>query len=303
MRLGLSVTSGHPGTDGPAAVRTVVERAGAAARAGLDHLSLGDHHATGPGRPYVQNVPMLGRIAADWPADRQIGLLLLLPLWHPVLAAEQIGTLAGMTDARFVVQTGIGDGDRQFAAMGASLRTRGTVSDAAIDAIKRLLDGDVVDVPSLGISGACVSPVPARPVEWWIGAGPAPAAIERAAREGDAWYASPGIDGEDLRRTAEAYRHACGRHDRAPRIALRRDVLVGDDHDATVALARQVIDGGYRGLDEQVVAGGVEHVAERLSGYSDIGVTDIVARTISVEQATAVRSIELLGDVRRLLAA
>ena len=61
-----------------------------------------------PLAPYVQNVPAIGRIMADWPVDRPIGLLLLLPLWHPVLAAEQIGTLAAMSDAPFIVQTGIG---------------------------------------------------------------------------------------------------------------------------------------------------------------------------------------------------
>ena len=301
MRLGISITSGYAGVDGPTAVRAVVERGQAAARADLDHLSLGDHHATGPHRAYVQNVPALGRIMADWPADRPIGLLLLLPLWHPVLAAEQVGTLAGMTDAPFIVQTGIGAGAGQFAAMGASLRTRGSVTDTAIDAIKRLFAGEVVDVPERGLGGAQISPRPAHPVEWWIGAGGAPAAIERAAREGDAWYASPGIDGDELRRAAEAYRDACARHGRTPRIALRRDVLVGDDHRTTTDLARRVIGGGYRGMDEQIVAGGVEHVAERLRRFSEVGVDDIVARTIAVDQPTAIRSIELLGEVRRLL--
>jgi alkanesulfonate monooxygenase SsuD/methylene tetrahydromethanopterin reductase-like flavin-dependent oxidoreductase (luciferase family) len=302
MRLGISITSGFPSLDGAEAVRTVVERGRVAAEAGLDHLSLGDHHATGASRAYVQNVPAIGRIMADWPADRQIGLLLLLPLWHPVLAAEQIGTLAAMSEVPFIVQTGIGAGPDQFAAMGASLSTRGRVTDRAIDAIARLLAGETVDVPELGISGASISPRPPVPVEWWIGSGGAPAAIDRAARVGDAWYASPGVDGDGLRRTADAYRAACRRHGTTPRIALRRDVLVGDDHDATIRLARQVIERGYRGMDEQIIAGGVEHVAERMASFEPIGVDDIVARTIAVDQPSALRSIELLGEVRRAIA-
>jgi alkanesulfonate monooxygenase SsuD/methylene tetrahydromethanopterin reductase-like flavin-dependent oxidoreductase (luciferase family) len=302
MRLGISVTSGYPGVGDREAVRGLIERGRAAAAAELDHLSLGDHHATGGERPYVQNVPAIGRLMADWPADRSIGFLLLLPLWHPVLAAEQIGTLAAMSDAPFIVQTGIGAGTGQFAAMGASLRTRGRVTDSAIGVIKRLLAGETVDVEDRGIIGAAISPRPPQPVEWWIGAGNAPAAIERAAREGDAWYASPGIDGDELRSAAEAYRAACDRHGVAPRIALRRDVLVGDDHDATVRRARSVIDRGYRGLDEQIIAGGVEQVAERMAAFASSGIDDIVTRIIAVDQVTAVRSIELLGDVRRLLA-
>ncbi|NND75472.1 MAG: LLM class flavin-dependent oxidoreductase [Ilumatobacter sp.] len=301
MRLGISITSGYAGRDDRDAVRAVIGRARAAAGAELDHLSLGDHHSTGSNAPYVQNVPMLGRIMADWPADRPVGLLVLLPLWHPVLAAEQIGTLAAMSDARFIVQTGIGAGDEQFAAMGADRSTRGHVSDRAIDTIRGLLDGETVDAPEFGITAASIRPRPRQPVEWWVGAGPAPAAIERAAREGDAWYVAPGLDGEALARSADAYREACSRHGRTPSIALRRDVLVGDDHDATVRIAREVVERGYRGLDRQVVCGDPAHVAERLASYRHLGVDDIVARTIAVDEVTALRSIELLGEVRPML--
>jgi len=302
VRVGVSITSGYAGVEGREAVRAVIERGRAAAAADLDHLTLGDHHSTGTARAYVQNVPAIGRMMADWPSDRSIGLLLLLPLWHPVLAAEQIGTLAAMSDAPFIVQTGIGGGADQFAAMGASLSSRGRVADVSIAAIKRLLRGEVVDIAEIGVSGASVSPRPSQPVEWWIGAGSAPPAIDRAAREGDAWYAAPGIDGDELRATADAYRAACDRHGATPRIALRRDVLVGRDHEATVRLAREVVDRGYRGLGDQVISGGVEHVAERFASFRSVGVDDIVARTIAVDQPTAVESIGLLGDVRRLLA-
>ena len=84
--------------------------------------------------------------------------------------------------------------------------------------------------------------------------------------------------------------------------SLRRDILVGDDHDATVRLARSVIERGYRGMDTQIIAGGVEHVAERMASFESINVDDIVARTITVDQSTALRSIELLADVRAAIA-
>ena len=301
MRLGMSITSGYPGLDGTSAVHALLERGRVAAGAGLDHLSLGDQHSTGS-FAYVQNVPAIGRLMADWPTDKPIGLLFLLPLWNPVIAAEQIGTLAAMSEAPFIVQTGIGSGAGQFDAVGADLSTCGRITDASISAIKALLSGDTVTSDELDIRGASISPRPPRPVEWWIGSGGAPAAIERAAREGDAWYTSPGIDGDDLRTTADAYRAACERHGRTPRIALRRDVLVGDDHDATVRLARTVIERGYRGMDAQVIAGGVEHVAEQMRAFSAIGADDIVARTITVDQPVALRSIELLADVRAAIA-
>src|SRR5208283_2982295 len=105
--------------EGPLAV---LGQARAAARADLDTLTLGDHHATGP-VGYVQNVPMLGRLLAEW-TDRPVGCLFLVPLWHPVLMAEQIGTLAAMSSGPFIVQTGLGGGAGQFRAMGVDLGQR-----------------------------------------------------------------------------------------------------------------------------------------------------------------------------------
>ncbi len=303
MRLGISISSSHVGHSDTDAVRFVIERAQAAVDAGLDHLSLGDQHSVGSNGPYVQNVPMIGRIMADWPSDRPIGLLLLLPLWNPVLAAEQIGTLAAMSDVPFIVQTGLGSGRGQFAAMGTPTGRRGAMADVAIAALKGLFAGESVDVPSLGISGAAISPRPPRPVEWWIGGGTSEAPIERAAREGDAWYASPDLIGSKLADAIVRYRDRCEAHGTTPRVALRRDVLIGSDNDATRAVGSAIVAAGYRGLGlDQLVVGGVAEATEQLRQLGAIGVDDIVARTIYVDQPTALQSIELLGEVRAGLA-
>src|SRR5207245_682480 len=85
--------------------------------AGLDSLFVGDHHST-PG-PYYQNVPILGRLLAEW-GEAPAGCLFLLPLWNPVLVAEQVGTLAAVTRGRFIFQCGLGYDEAQFAAMGGT---------------------------------------------------------------------------------------------------------------------------------------------------------------------------------------
>src|SRR5262245_35139980 len=117
MKVGVSLRSGY----GPMDVRTgaqwLVERARAANRAALDSLFIGDHHNVPV--PYYQNVPMLGRLLAEWD-DRPSGALFLLPLWHPVLVAEQIGTLASIARGRFIMQCALGGGAPQFAAFGLS---------------------------------------------------------------------------------------------------------------------------------------------------------------------------------------
>ncbi len=112
---------------------------------------------------------MIGRLMAEWPSDRPIGVLFLLPLWNPVLAAEQVGTLACMTEAPFIVQVGIGAGRSQFAGMGQNLAGRGPRTDAAMEVMRRLFAGERVDDERFALRGAAISPRPPRPVEWWVG--------------------------------------------------------------------------------------------------------------------------------------
>ena len=81
-------------------------------------MFVGDHHNVPV--PYYQNVPMLGRLLAEWD-ERPAGALFLLPLWHPVLVAEQIGTLASIAQGRFIMQCALGGGDEQFDAFGVPI--------------------------------------------------------------------------------------------------------------------------------------------------------------------------------------
>lgn len=298
MRLGISLTTGYRDIGQREAVANILDRARAAV--GLDHLSLGDRHATGPDLVYGQNVPLIGHIMADWPDDRPIGLLMLLPLWHPVLAAEQVGTLASMTEARFILQTGIGSGAPQFAAMGRRLERRGADTDEAIKVMKELLAGRTVSSERFDLTDAAIAPH--RPVEWWIGSGTGDRPLERAARDGDAWYAAPGVTESELWQAGERYRGLCRRFGTEPRICLRRDVLVADDHDHAVRRGRRLVAGGYRGLSEDVlIFGGVDHVTEAVAGLAAAGVDDVVARIMAVDQREAIRAIELLVEVHSRL--
>ncbi len=279
----------------------MLERARAAAAADLDHLSYGDKHAIGLQSHYVQGIAFLGRAMGVWPRDRSAGLLFLVPLWHPVLMAEVIGTLASMSDAPLIVQTGIGGGAQQFGAMGASLRTRGSETDRRLDLVQKLLAGEVVTDHALGIDGASISPRPARPVEWWIGSGEAPAAMERAARRG-ALYLSPSWEPEQVGRLAVQYRRRCEELGTSPRVICRRDVVLDDDRARAEGLMDELAAGGYRGMSRAaLLAGDVESVAERIRELAGLGVDDVVARVASVPQPQAIRSIELLGAVRSLL--
>ena len=168
MRVGASLRTAYM-VDGPTGAGWVVERAVAARAAGLDSLFVGDHHSTGPAA-YFQNVPIMARLLAEWAPGRPAGILCLLPLWPPVLLAEQLGTIAALHDGPFVLQCALGGGAAQFAAMGATERTRPSRFEGGLDVIRRLFAGETVDADGFGVRGARIAPVPERGFEVWIGA-------------------------------------------------------------------------------------------------------------------------------------
>ena len=300
MRFGMSMSSTHPLDDPREGAQRMIERARVARDAGLDFLTLGDGHVNP--LPYYQGVPMLGRLIAEWDRSRFAGCLFLLPLWHPVIVAEQVATLSSMIDAPFILQAAAGGGEARFAGMGADLRTRGSDLDESIRVIKALLAGEQVDSRRYGLRGAAIALRPRVEVEWWIGASAA-AAIERAAREGDAWYAGPNIGPEQVDTGLAAHREACESFGKTPHTVRRRDVIVLHDADRARTLGDAVLSGGYRGMGHEGVAyGGVEEVAEVLATDLALGFDDLAVRVMAVDRSDALETIELCGEVRAILA-
>lgn len=309
--LGVGISIGTSfSADGPDGVRAgpaqVLAQAAAAARAGLDSLSVGDHHATGPAG-YLQNVPMLGRLTAVW-TGRPLGCLFLVPLWNPVLLAEQVGTLAAMSSGPFIIQAGLGGGADQFAAMGADRRERSARLEEGIRVVRALLAGDQVDSALFDIAGARIAPLPPEAVEWWI-CGGVPRAVERAARIGDCWYGNADLTPTTAAELIGSYREACSRHGRDPlRVPIRKDVLVLEDRSTAERVGDALVGAGYRGFEREAVAyGDPGAVAEQLSVYGDLGYTDVIVRTMGplppeLGPAAAAASVELVGEVRSLLA-
>ena len=213
MRVGISLTSNYPDVKDPRqGARWMIERAAAARRPALDSLFVGDQHVSPT--PYYQNTPMLGRLLAEW-GEAPAGCLFLLPLWHPVLVAEQIGTLAAIAQGPFIMQCGLGWGEARFAAMGANIRTRPSAFEEALDIVRRLLAGETVSSSRrFRIAEASLALRPAEPVEVWIGAS-APPAIDRAARLAEGWIASPGLTREEARAQADLYRERCAAYGKA----------------------------------------------------------------------------------------
>ena len=302
MRIGISLTSNHPdATDPRQGARWMIERAAAAHRAGLDSLFVGDQHVSPS--PYSQHTPMLGRLLAEW-GEAPAGCLFLLPLWHSVLVAEQIGTLAAIARGPFIMQCGLGWGEARFAAMGANIRTRPSAFEEALDIVRRLLAGETVSsARRYRVAEASLALRPAEPIEVWIGASASPA-IDRTARLADGWIASPGLTRAEARAQADFYRERCAAHGRQPKaVVLRRDIYVGQSPSEAQAVLQQALSRGYRGIPaEALVAGSVDEVAEQFRTFAELGYTGILVRHLSNDQPQVLGSLERLAAVRAALA-
>jgi alkanesulfonate monooxygenase SsuD/methylene tetrahydromethanopterin reductase-like flavin-dependent oxidoreductase (luciferase family) len=301
MRVGISLASNHPDVKDPRqAARWMIERAAAAHHAGLDSLFVGDQHVSPT--PYYQNTPMLGRLLGEW-GKAPAGCLFLLPLWHPVLVAEQIGTLAAIAQGPFIMQCGLGWGEARFAAMGANIRTRPSAFEEALDVIRRLLAGETVSSSRrFRVAEASLALRPADPVEVWIGAS-APPAIDRAARLAEGWIASPSLTHAEARAQADIYRERCASYGKQPgAIVLRRDIYVGETSSDAKEVLQHALSRGYRGIPaEALIAGSVNQVVEQFRTFGEIGYTEILARHFTNDQQMVLGSLARLAAVRAAL--
>lgn len=298
MRVGISLTSSHRIREPREGARWMIERTAAAREAGLDSLFVGDHHSTGGA--YYQNVPIMGRLLAEW-GDAPAGCLFLLPLWNPVLLAEQVGTLASIADGRFILQLGLGDDARQFAAMGANIKHRPSAFEESLDLVRRLLAGETVSSTGrFKFEHARISPRPPEPVEFWVGAS-ARVAIERAARLGDGWLAAPSLSPAQAQRQLSTYLEACEASGKAPGpVAIRRDIYVGESPEEARAVADPIIDAGYRGFDPDApIFGSIDQVAARFRELGSLGYTDVIVRHLTDDQEKVLASLKRLREVRQ----
>jgi len=300
LRIGISISSSYRVEDPRLGARFMIERARVARQADLDSLFVGDHHVTAS--PYYQNTPMLGRLLAEW-HNKPAGALYLLPLWHPVLLAEQIATLAAITPGRFIMQCGLGWEPHQSAGMGVDIKQRAAMFEASLEVMQRLWAGETVSENRFwNIQDAHIAPLPAQSIEVWVGSG-APAALHRTARMAEGWLASPSLDRATAAHQLNQYRQACAEFDRKPRaIAIRRDIFIGDNHSEAQSFKRRMIAKGYRGFaEEAILAGTVETVAAEFAALAELGFTDIVVRNMASDQSAALATIERLAQVKQVL--
>ncbi len=240
--------------------RDVLRIVEAAQENDFTYIAIGQHFLYGDLR-WLQPVPLLARLAAEVePHVRLVTQIMIAPLYHPVLLAEEIATLDVVTEGRLVFGVGLGYRPEEFDYLGCPVPgARGPAGGSRSQLMQRLWTEDEVDFHGRFWTLEDVTP------HLQAGAVAAPADLDRRAQPGrgaprgaasrDAYACPPETPADEAAERYAAVSDGFAARGKAfgPQ-PLRRNVLVADTRDQAIAEYARVAKGRYityaqRGLD------------------------------------------------------
>jgi alkanesulfonate monooxygenase SsuD/methylene tetrahydromethanopterin reductase-like flavin-dependent oxidoreductase (luciferase family) len=303
MKIGLSLTTAYPREE-PAAGRfhQLVQQVEAARDAGFHSVWVGDHHVTP--QLYYQSVPAIARLTAH-AGTMQIGPFLLLPLYPPVLLAEQMATLDVIADGHLTLMVALGWQPEAYAAFGIPWKERVARFEEGMAILRLLFAKDTVDYHGRfhRFEGVSFQPKPVHGrIPLWIGASAEPA-IRRAARLGDAWIIGPLTPLETVKAQMNVYKAALqeyGKEGTVDEFPMRRDVFIAEDREAALKIVEPALKSGYRGVRgnplEVLIVGGPQEFIEKIEQLRALGTSHVLLRFIVQTQEDILRAIQIIGE-------
>jgi alkanesulfonate monooxygenase SsuD/methylene tetrahydromethanopterin reductase-like flavin-dependent oxidoreductase (luciferase family) len=301
-KLGVAVNEALLVPD-PAARRRILDHI---ARAGLDHVTTGDHISFQGGAGFDGLVSATSILAANDALRVLIGVY-LAGLRHPLVTARQLATLSQIAPARLILGVGVGGEDRgEIANAGVDPATRGRRLDETLNVLRKLATGETTDHQGefFSLSNARILPPPDPRVPLVIG-GSGDAAVRRTAAYGDGWlgiFCTARRFGETVERIRDAT--AESRRPAPSWFGLTMWCGLGSD----AGRARELLGRRMQALYDQpperfqhvTAAGTPEQIAEQLVPFVGAGAEHLTIVTV----ADSVHDgIDLAAEVRRLLQA
>jgi probable F420-dependent oxidoreductase len=163
-----------------------------AEEAGFDTATIGHHHFM-PGN-LSDPLTFLAAVAARTSTLRVGSGIFQLPAHHPVRVAEQVATIDQLSGGRVSLGVGLGWWPLEYEVFGSKFNERGARMEEALRILKLVWTAEQASFSGRFWSFPELSVHP-RPVQQphpplWV-AGVADAAVDRAARLGDAWLCGP----------------------------------------------------------------------------------------------------------------
>jgi probable F420-dependent oxidoreductase len=141
------------------------------------------HHRTN----FPDPLTTIAAMAAVTTRLRFMPYVYILPMREPFSVAKQAGTVAMLSDYRFVLGVGAGWLREEILLLGHEPRRRGKRMDEMIEIIRQFWDGGIAEFHGdfYDFGRASIFPAPDRRIPIWVG-GKSDAALRRAARN-DGW--------------------------------------------------------------------------------------------------------------------
>ncbi|MEU8802964.1 LLM class flavin-dependent oxidoreductase [Spirillospora sp. NPDC048819] len=265
---------------------------------GFTYIAIGQHFLYGDLR-WLQPVPLLARLAAEvGPEIRLATQIMIAPLYHPVLLAEEIATLDVVTEGRLVFGAGLGYRPEEFGYLGVPFAERAARMDECLELLIKLWTQD--EVTHHGrfwrLEGVRphLKPVQRPHPPIWIGAHSLPGA-RRAGRFGDGYACPPETPLDEVAQRFAVVRDGFAARGKpfAPQ-PLRRNVLVADTTERAVVEYARVAQGRYlsyaqRGLDVMDESQIAEDFAAAVAGHAVVGTPDeVTSRLLDIVAALPV---------------
>ena len=236
-------------------------------------------------------MPLLARLAAEVdPHVKLVTQIMIAPLYHPVMLAEEIATLDVVTEGRLVFGAGLGYRPEEFDYLDVPYKQRAGRFDESLELMKRLWTEENVTHHGKYWQLEDVHPhlfpvqQPHPPI--WIGAHAIPG-VQRCAKYGDAYACPPETPMHEI-----AVRHQIVQEGFAERgkefgpQPLRRNCLVADSREEAIVEFARVAQGRYltyanKGLDVMKDKDLENEFAKAVSGHAVIGTPDDVVATLT----------------------
>ena len=210
---------------------SLLRQAHAAQRNGFTLLALGQHVLYGDVR-WLQPIPTLARLAGELdPTVRLATTVLVAPLYHPVLLAEDLATLDIVSGGRLDVGLGMGYRREEFRQLGIEFAHRVSRFEECVELLRRLWTEAEVTHDGrhwhLDAAQPHLQPMqrPTPPI--WIGAN-AEVGVRRSARLGDAWPIGPRMPIPEIADRLHLYDSVRAELGRPPTVhPIRREIMVG----------------------------------------------------------------------------
>jgi len=243
----------------PDPFRQTFELAVVAEEAGFDTVTIGHHHFMAGNM--ADPLTFLAAVAARTSTIRVGTGIFQLPIHNPVRVAEQVATVDQISGGRISLGVGLGWWPLEILSLVWSQENTA-------------YEGRFWSFPELTVHPRPVQQ-PNPPL--WV-AGVAPAAVERAARLGDAWLWGPVQSLSAGLRCLDIYRPACQALDKPADFVLRRYAWLGaDDEQVRTEVLPRYVDGLMAHWRESVEEDEEKELFARIDAGEDVSPEEIAA--------------------------